>query len=197
MPVLGGGDTNKPKMMFVFINPTIRNISSDKGWKGPRFPFIGTKNIWKVFNKAGLLSDELLAEIMDKSPRWSVDLAKAVLKSLKGRKIYLTNIVKWTGPDAALPNAEKIRLFLPVLHNEIELIKPQYIVAFGLLPFEGLTRKKIKLSEYYNRISKKHVLAVYPIQVGNFRTNVIPCYFPVGRGRPKQAIELLRLANDL
>jgi hypothetical protein len=42
-PILGGGKTDRPNIMLVFINPTARNISSDKGWLGPVFPFVGTK----------------------------------------------------------------------------------------------------------------------------------------------------------
>lgn len=44
-PILGNGKTFRPKFMFVFINPTRANISSDQNWQGPRFPFIGTKSV--------------------------------------------------------------------------------------------------------------------------------------------------------
>ena len=47
MPILGNGKTYKPKLMFVFINPTGRNTSSVKIGRR-RFPFIGTKQVWRV-----------------------------------------------------------------------------------------------------------------------------------------------------
>jgi len=195
-PILGNGKTNKPKFMFVFINPTARNISSDKCWRGPRFPFIGTKQIWRVFYRAGLFSDELIDKINTNS-KWSVEFTNRVLRFLRSKQIYLTNIVKWTGRDAALPNSEKIRLFLPVLRNEIEIVKPRYIVAFGLIPFGSLTKSRIRFSEYYERATKSGILITYPIQVGDFKTRVIPCYFPIGRGNPERAIELLKLVKRL
>jgi len=195
-PILGNGKTNKPKIMFVFINPTARNISSDKSWRGPRFPFIGTKQIWKVFYRAGLFNKELIDKI-NTSSDWSVEFTNQVLRFLRNKQIYLTNIVKWTGHDAALPNSEKIRMFLPVLRKEIEIVKPRYIVAFGLIPFESLTKSKIRLSGYYERATKSKTLTTYHIRVGDFKARVIPCYFPIGRGNPERAIELLKLVKKL
>lgn len=60
IPILGNGQVHKPKYMFVFINPTARNISSDPAWQGPHFPFCGTKHTWRVFHKAGLFDGTLL-----------------------------------------------------------------------------------------------------------------------------------------
>lgn len=196
MPILGNGKTYKPKIMFVFINPTIRNISSSKTWVGPRFPFIGTKQVWRIFCKAGLFDERLLNHINENST-WSINFTNRVLDYLKNREFYLTNIVKWTGSDARLPESKKIKLFLPVLENEIELVKPEYIVTFGLIPFENLTRTKIKLSRYYETVMKKRELEPISIQINNFKTKVIPCYFPIGRGNPKRAIELLKLVDKL
>ena len=47
----GGGGTNNPDICFVFMNPTGKNIASRPNWKGRRSPWIGTKNIWKLFIK--------------------------------------------------------------------------------------------------------------------------------------------------
>ncbi len=40
------------------MNPTGKNIASDKSWKGRKSPWLGTKNIWKLFYKVDLLSEE-------------------------------------------------------------------------------------------------------------------------------------------
>lgn len=196
MPVLGNGKNSQPKVMFVFINPTAKNISSNKNWRGPRFPFIGTKQIWRVFHQAGLFDDELMNKI-NNSGYWSLEFTDKVLDFLKGSSFYFTNIVKRTGKDATLPNSEKIKLFLPILEREIGIVQPEYIVTFGLIPFENMAKQKIKLNDYYSKTIKDKKLDFYEVEFGDFKTKVIPCYFPVGRGKPKKAIEILRLVNNL
>lgn len=61
--IYNGGCTNNPDICFVFMNPTGRNIASDPNWKGRKSPWIGTKNIWKLFYRIGLL-DEKIYEIL-------------------------------------------------------------------------------------------------------------------------------------
>ena len=195
-PILGGGKTFKPKMMFVFINPTAANISSDKNWKGPRFPFIGTKQVWGVFYRAGIF-DQRLIDRINSDTSWSLGFTNEVLRFLEKKSIYLTNIVKWTGHDATLPDSEKISLFLPVLEREIELIQPEYVIAFGLIPFERITKHKVRLSDYYSESMTDGGLKHFDIQINSIKTKVIPCYFPVGRGDPKRAVEILRLVGRL
>jgi uracil-DNA glycosylase len=192
MPIVGNGKTNRPDVMFVFINPTIRNSSSDPSWKGPRFPFIGTKQVWRIFHRAGFFDDALMQEI-EKNKSWSLDLTTRVLAFLRDHSIYLTNIVKWTGEDATLPDAKKIKLFLPILQEEIGIVKPRRIVTFGLIPFAHLTKETIKLKEYYEQSIKRNSLQEYKAEINGAAVNVIPCYFPIGRGDPKRAVELLRL----
>lgn len=192
MPILGNGKTHNPRVMFIFINPTIRNISSNKDWRGPRFPFIGTKQVWRVFYKAGLFDKELMDKINNQSD-WSVEFTNQVLEFLKRKGFYFTNIVKWTGHNASLPESKKIKLFLPVLKREIGIVRPKCIVTFGLIPFVNLTKQSIRLSDYYQRAVKSRTLQGYSLKLDGFRTSVIPCYFPIGRGNPKRAIELLKL----
>jgi len=195
-PILGDGKMPRPKIMFVFINPTYANISSNPNWQGPRFPFIGTKPVWRIFHKAGLFDNRLIERI-NNSKSWPLEFADEVLNHLKARSFYFTNIVKWTGWDAALPNAEKIKLFLPILEKEIEIVRPKYIVTFGLIPFENITKQKIKLSDYYSEVMRNKKLKFFKIGFGNFQTKIIPCYFPVGRGEPKKAVEILKLVSGL
>ncbi len=196
LPILGGGEDHKPKFMFVFINPTARNISSDPSWRGPRFPFIGTRKVWQVFHRAGLLDDALM-EHMGRQGMWSPDFAGEVLKFLKGKSLYITNLVKWTGRDAALPDRGKIQLFLPFLEKEIEIVRPRYIVAFGTIPFQSITKRSITLQDYHSDAMKTGRLRPFITRIGSVERKVIPCYFPVGRGNPQKAIGLLKLADSL
>ena len=194
MPILGGGKTHRPKMMLVFINPTARNISSNPDWKGPRFPFIGTKQVWRIFHRAGLLENSLARQI-EADPNWTTKFTEKVLKFLSDKGIYVTNIVKWTGHDATLPDREKVKLFLPILEREIELVEPESIVTFGLIPFEHLVHQKIKLADYHAKAVQDKRLEPFDVQIGSFKAKILPCYFPVGRGNPKKAVELLRLID--
>jgi DNA polymerase len=191
-PILGNGKCENPKFLFVFINPTKTNISSHSDWEGFRAPFIGTKPVWRVFHKAGLFNSQLL-RVINASEIWSSRFAGLVYKSLAKRGMYLTNIVKWTGSNADLPNAAKIKAFLPLLKKEIEIVKPKYIITMGLIPFEHLTGHKIKLGEYYKEVMKTKKLKTYDLKLGSKTYKVVPCYFPVGRGDPKKAIEILKL----
>lgn len=195
-PILGGGQTSQPKVMFVFINPTVRNISSNPDWKGPRFPFIGTKQVWRVFHQAGLFDDMLMQQV-ERTPTWSVEFTNEVLDFLQSSRLYLTNLVKWTGSDATLPDSQKRKLFLPVLEREIELVRPGHIVTFGLMPFENLTGRKIRLADYHSKIVESGGLRFYDLALDSVETKVIPSYFPVGRGDPKRAVEILKLVADL
>ena len=115
-----------------------------------------------------------------------------MLAYLVKRSFYFTNLVKWTGHDATLPDKKKIELYLPLLEKEIELVRPKYIVTFGLMPFTSLVKEKIKLSEYYDEVMSSE-LRFYRYE----SVPVIPCYFPVGRGNPKRAVEMLRKINEL
>lgn len=112
---------------------------------------------------------------------------------LKERGFYFTNLVKWTGENADLPNKDKIELFLPILKREIDIVKPKKVVTFGLMSFEALTNKKIKLKDYYDRAMNTKNLETFDLRTDRHNTSVIPCYFPVGRGNPKRAVDLLKL----
>ena len=63
--IYNGGCINNPDICFVFMNPTGRNIASVKTWKGRKSPWLGTKNIWKLFNSVGLLNDNIYNEILN------------------------------------------------------------------------------------------------------------------------------------
>ncbi|NIT04569.1 hypothetical protein GTO10_06790 [Candidatus Saccharibacteria bacterium] len=197
IPIVGGGQADRPKLMFVFINPTHRNISSDPNWEGPRYPFIGTREVWRVFYKAGFLADNLMRSI-EKSAAWPVSFAKELEEFMKRESLYITNLVKRTGSDASLPDAGMTKLFIPVIQREIELVQPTYIVSFGLIPFERLTGRKIKLGDYYLEVVGEGSLKAFDLSMGsNLKPRVIPCYFPVGRGNPARAVEILKLLHDL
>lgn len=132
-------------------------------------------------------------EEIEARKEWDVNFADKVYQHLNDRSFYFTNIVKWTGENADLPDAYKISTFLPILRREIELVKPQYIVTFGLIPFNALVGEKIKLGDYYDEVIGTDTLKLFSFNIANGEYRVIPCYFPVGRGNPKRAAKILSL----
>ncbi len=196
-PVPGGGKTLCPKIMGISINPTARNISSHGQWSGPRYPFVGIKGLWRVFHRAGILDDAVIGTI-ESCRSWTEDLAMLVLDALNEAGVYLTNLVKRTYHGPQLPDQRTVEMFLPVLLKEIELVRPQCIVTFGRFPLFHLTGQKLKLDEYYRSIDKTGFLESFSILVNSRSYRVVPCYFPVGRGSPARAEEILRrLWNSL
>jgi len=192
--IVGDGKAHRPRFMFVFINPTARNISADPAWKGPRFPFIGTKDFWRVFYRAGLF-DASLIKYIEKNKKWSVPFTQKVLRFLRRHNYYFTNVVKLTGTTAKLPTARQIKLFLPILQREIELVQPTYIITFGVIPFERLAKKKIRMKDYYHTLMETKHVHVWNVTIGYFHGKITPCYFPMGRGEPKKAVEMLRMIH--
>ncbi|MBW3003252.1 hypothetical protein KY328_04735 [Candidatus Woesearchaeota archaeon] len=189
-PILGAGAMN-PKYMIVFINPTARNLSSNPRWKGPHYPFIGTNQPWGFFNKLGIIDDRLYKEIRKNYKNWDAKFADKVLNELKKKKVWLTNIVKNTGSNADLPKAKDIKLYLPYFLKEIEIVNPEYIIAFGLIPIKALLKKDVKLSHYRDYLRKNKTLKIEKIKINNKEFKVIPCYYPIGRGNPDKALEIL------
>ena len=84
-------------------------------------------------------------------------------------------------------------IFQPILLREIGLVQPEYIVTFGLIPFNALVREPIKLSDYYQESVRRNAPKTYNLQREHSSYRAVPCYFPVGRGNPKRAAKLLSM----
>ena len=192
--IMGGGLESEPDMMFIFINPTHRNITSRADYDGPRFPFLGTSEIWRVFADAGLLERDLISWIDN---GWNQDLIAKVICTVRDAGFYFTNLVKCTQPDSRMPSRKMIRKKLDLLVREISIVHPKLIVAFGALPFKTLSNAELKLATHYeNQISSVDLLTYPSIPVLGETFRVFPCYFPVGRGDRKRAVELLKVLKN-
>jgi len=194
--VSGAGKARYPKIMGIFINPTMRNISSHPEWSGPRFPFAGINQFWRVMHRTGIFSTTGMKAI-ENSKHWTVDLARIVLNALDEAEVYLTNLVKRTYKGPQLPDCETVNIFLPILLKEIELIQPKYIVTFGRFPFFHLSGQKLKLDIYYRLFEGTHFLKTYNVIINSKTYKVIPCYFPVGRGNPVRSEKILERLWDM
>lgn len=84
------------------MNPTEKNIASDKSWKGRKSPWLGTKNIWKLFYKVDLLSEETFNKIQEKKPKeWDYVFCNYVYEEIEKNKLFITNLGKCTQIDAS------------------------------------------------------------------------------------------------
>ena len=167
-----GGCTDNPDVCFVFMNPTARNVTSSKEWKGIKSPWVGTKNVWTLFNKLGLIDDEIYTRIRSiKGSEWTYEFAEEVYGQVAKNKFYITNLAKCTQVDARpLPDSvykDYLKLFL----KEMEIVNPKVIILFGNQVSSVVLGEKISVSQ----VRKKEFLL----------KNKFKCYsvfYPVGNG---------------
>lgn len=173
--IYNGGCSKNPDICFVFMNPTGRNIASDKSWKGRKSPWLGTKNIWKLFYNVNLLSEEVFDKIQKKKPKeWDYKFCDYVYEEIEKNKVFITNLGKCTQIDArALPD-EVLKKYLNLLFKEIEVINPKIIITFGNQVSSIILNKKISVSE--NR------KIYHEIEINGNKYRVYPVYYPVGNG---------------
>ncbi|MCD4756208.1 hypothetical protein K8R20_01160 [bacterium] len=175
-PILHGGQYNKPNICFVFMNPTGRNIASEKTWKGLKAPWIGTKNIWKLFNLCNLFSDTLYQEIQNKKTQdWDYNFADKVYEEIGSRGIYITNIAKCTQLDARPISNKVYKEYCKYLYKELDIIKPKKIITFGNQVSTTFINKPISVSQNRKTIHK--------VKIGNKEYDTLPVYYPVGQGQ--------------
>ena len=186
----GGGADRSPALALVFMNPTRRNLASQAGWAGPRFPFIGTSRIWSLLGDCQLLDKRTAARFAKPAGQWSAADARELEGQLRQASLYITNVVKETAVDSSPPEAAVFRRYQSLLHEEMELVRPRLIIAFGLAAHRSLTNSSIRLADILEQALKTG----RAVAAGSCRGRaVIPCHFPIGRGNPRKAAVILRL----
>ncbi len=173
--IYGCGEINNPKFCLVFMNPTARNVATNKNWTGIKAPWIGAKNVWNMFFQLGLFDEDFINEINLRKPiDWNYEFAETVYKKVCENSIYITNLSKATQIDArALPD-DIFRKYIELFKSEIDSTKPRAIITFGNQVSSVLLNKKVKVSEY----RKKYEL----LDVNGISYKVFPVHYPVGQG---------------
>lgn len=173
--IYNGGCEDSPDYCFIFMNPTGRNVASEKSWKGRRSPWIGTKNIWKLFYELNLLDEDIYEEIQKrKAQEWDEIFADLVYDNVERQRYFITNLGKCTQVDArGLPDSV-YREYLDLLFAEIDIIKPKKIIVFGNQVSSIFLNQKISVSQ----CRKKS----YEITINKNKYDVYPVYYPVGNG---------------
>lgn len=184
--IYGAGEINNPRIMFVFMNPTGKNVSSIKSWKGIRAPWLGTKQVWNIFKDLNLLEKNIFNKIiLLKQNEWDEKFSNDVYKNIESKKIYITNLAKCTQIDARPLKDSVFKEYLNLIYEEIEFIKPQKIITFGNQVSSVLLNKKISVSNYLN-------LEFEDLKIQN-SFPVYPVYYPVGQGRRNQPLAINRI----
>ena len=181
--IYGAGCINNPNVMFIFMNPTGRNISSIPSWKGLRAPWIGTKQVWDIFENLGLLKSEIYLKIKSIKPEeWDYDFANEVYTDIQNHSVFITNLGKCTQVDARPLSNSVFKEYLNLMYKEIEIVNPKKIVTFGNQVSSILLNKTISVSNYVD--DQKEMLNGYKIY---------PTYYPVGQGRRNMPLAIKRI----
>lgn len=174
--IKNGGLDNNPDICFVFMNPTGRNIASNKDWKGLKSPWIGTKNIWDLFIELNLIDKDIYDKIKSiKGSDWTEEFSNDVYNSVKEHKYFITNLAKCTQVDARPLPDSVYKSYLNLFEKEISIVNPKVIILFGNQVSSIVLKEKILVSKVrkqcFKRIINEKEYKFYSV------------FYPVGNGR--------------
>lgn len=187
MPIYGAGDIDSPNLMLVFMNPTARNISSKKDWKGIRAPWLGTKNVWKLLFQTDLLDKNLFNKMQEfKTVDWTADFAYSLYENISAKSIYITNFAKCTQIDARPISNSVFKIYRELLIEEIKAVKPLKIITFGNQVSQNLLQKKVSVKDYTKDEYEE-------TKINSKDYKIYPCYYPVGQGQRNMPLAIKRI----
>jgi uracil-DNA glycosylase len=185
--IYGAGCIENPRVMFVFMNPTGRNIAGEPSWEGLRAPWIGTKQVWDIFNDLGLLNNKIYKTIKEYKPEdWSIDFSNRVYSEIEKNSVFITNLAKCTQLDARPLNNSIFKEYLDLMFKEIEIVNPEIVISFGNQVSSILLGENISVSNY-TKDEKENVNGY----------DIYPTYYPVGQGRRNIPLALKRIRRIL
>ena len=175
-PVYGTGCTTNPRVLFLFMNPTAKNVSSFSSWEGLRAPWIGTKNVWKILHPLRLLQTKTFEDTQTfHRDNWTPEFVHHVYQELHTNSAYITNLAKCTQDDARGLKDAVFKEYLENTLDEIYQIHPEIIISFGNQVSSILLGKDIKVSTYEGKTSET-------LNIKDRTYPVYPVYYPVGQG---------------
>lgn len=185
--IYGAGCIKNPKAMFIFMNPTAKNVSAFDDWKGLRAPWLGTKNVWQIFYALDIVSFDYFQKIQEmKIGDWNVDFAQDVYREVVEKKVYITNLAKCTQVDARPLKNDVFKNYLKIMEEEVMAINPKNIITFGNQVSSIILRKPVSVGDY-----KKDEKEVLKISGQSF--DVYPTHYPVGQGRRNMPMAIKRI----
>ncbi len=174
--IYNGGCTSNPDICFVFMNPTGRNIASNKNWLGRKSPWIGTKNIWDLFYSLNLVDENIYKKIKSMKPiEWTEEFADEVYKNVEENKYFITNLGKCTQVDARPLPDSVYKEYLELLEREIELVNPKVVILFGNQVSSIVLNEKISVSTCRKKLFKR--------KINSREYKFYSVFYPIGNGR--------------
>jgi hypothetical protein len=190
-PIYGAGCVKNPKAMFVFMNPTAKNISAYGNWNGLRAPWLGTKNVWQLLHALEMISSDYYQKTQQmKAGDWDIHFASDIYREVARKKAYITNLAKCTQIDARPLKNGVFKNYLKIMEQEILTINPKNIITFGNQVSSIVLGKSVSVGEYKG--DKKEVL-----EISGKSFNVYPVHYPVGQGRRNMPIAIKRIREIL
>ncbi len=127
-----------------------------------------------MFYELWLLSLTFYEKIQSKDACiWTYDFVYELYAHLSEQGVYITNLAKCTQSNAkSLPNLV-FREHLDIIHEEIDSIQPQNIIAFWNQVSSMLLGKQISVSSY-EKFESYDVLCT---KKADYKMH--PCYYPV------------------
>lgn len=174
--IYSGGCAIRPDLMFVFMNPTAKNIASSPEWSGIRAPWLSTKTIWDLFCELGLIKTSTFENIKKMKPKdWTPEFADEVYEDVSKHKTFITNLGKCNQIDARSLSDSVYLEYLDLLRKEIEITKPKVVILLGNQVSSIVLGEKISVSQVRKKCFNR--------QIAGCDYKFYSCFYPVGNGR--------------
>ena len=174
-PIYGAGQITSPNLFFIFMNPTIKNVAASPEWRGIRAPWLGTKNVWKLFYRIKILDKSFYSLTQKLTPsEWTPEFSYELYSQISKKSVYITNLAKCTQSNAKPIGGRVFKSHLTSIKDEITRVSPKKIITLGNLVSSLLLGKSVKISNYEGK-SENLIL-------DNEQFPIYPVYYPVGQG---------------
>ena len=177
--VYGAGCRQNAKVALVFMNPTKRNIATDKNWNGLKAQWLGTKQIWDFLTKCDLFDENLNKQIRSKRPTdWTEEFCEKVYAEVASKGVWITNLAKCSQDDARPLPDEIFLQYRDLLKDELALVSPQKVLLFGNQVASIVLEEKVSVS--LARCKK------FDLDLNGNVVEGYAVFYPVGNGRFNQ-----------
>ena len=177
--VYGAGCRQNAKVALVFMNPTKRNIATDKNWNGLKAQWLGTKQIWDFLTKCDWFDENLNKQLKSKRPTdWTEEFCEKVYAEVASKGVWLTNLAKCSQDDARPLPDEIFLQYRDLLKRELALVAPQKVLLFGNQVASIVLEEKVSVS--LARCKK------FDLDLNGNVVEGYAVFYPVGNGRFNQ-----------